>query len=261
MQKPFLKLNQYKFNLLDDLIPLIHSFRKKNIKEQTFVEPFLRTGSVFLNVQDFDNFILNDLNVDIFMLFNQIKNNHNLFIEDTKKLFTLESKEKKYFEEMVKKYNKNNDYYETCKVFIYLNRHALKGLVKLNKYGQYKKPYFPEKEICLMHKKLINNKVNIFNHSFERVFENLEYADVVYCNPPNIEKINGNIDFNYKEHKKLTELALNSSLKGASIIISNSYNEITKELYKDCSEYYIKKTKTFILNKEIKKEEIIAIYA
>lgn len=261
MQKSFLKLKKSNYKFLDDIIPLIHSFRKKNLKEQTFIEPFLGTGSVFLNVQEFNNFILNDLSVNIFMLFSQIKNNPTVFIEDTKKLFTSESKEKIFFENMVRKYIKNNDYYEMCQIFVYLNRHAVQGITSLNKYGKYKNPYFPKKEINLMHEKLSNNKVSIFNHTFERIFENLEYADVIYCNPPDIEKLNTNIDFSYEQHKVLTQLATTACLKGSSIIISNSYNEITKELYKDCSEYYIKKIKTSIFNQKIEKEKIIAIYA
>ena len=74
MEKSFLKWAGSKYRMLDDLIPLINSFRKTNLKDQMFIEPFLGSGSVFLNVTEYNNFILNDLNVDLYMIFNQIKN-------------------------------------------------------------------------------------------------------------------------------------------------------------------------------------------
>lgn len=260
MKKSFLKLKDSNEGILDELIPLIESFKNESLKEQTLIEPFFGSGSVFLNIEKFNNFILNDINIDIFMLFNQIKNNPDLLIEDSKKFFSTEKNEKLYFDKMINLYNKNNNYYEICKIYLYLNRHGIK--IKSNiedeyiwKFKNYKTPYFPEKEIHLMNNKLKKSNVQIFNHSFERIFDNLEYGDVVYCDPPEINNLN---EFTYEQHQNLTNLAISASLKGISIIISNNYNEISKELYKDCSEYYIK-----TLNKKLKntKEEIIAIYA
>lgn len=258
MKKSFLKIKESNEKILEDLIPLIESFKNEKLKEQTLIEPFLGSGSIFLNIEKFKNFILNDLSVDIFMLFNQIKNNSSLLIEDSKKIFTIESNQKDFFDKMSNLYNKSNNYYEICKIYMYLNRHGIK--IPINneieeyvwKFKNYKTPYFPEKEINLMSNKFKKENVQIFNHSFERIFDNLEYGDVVYCDPPEISNLN---EFTYAQHQKLNHLAISASLKGVSIIISNSYNEISKELYKDCSEYYIK-----TLNKS-RKEEIIAIYA
>lgn len=264
MKKSFLKMNNSQYEILEDLIPLIHSFRKKNLDEQTYIEPFLGDGSVFLNVEKYTNFILNDINVDIYMLFNQIKNNHKQLVEDTKKLFTIESKEKRIYEEMSNRYNKSNNYYDMCQLYIYLNRHSFKGLMNHNenrkliaKYGRYKNPVVPEKEIEIMHEKLNINKIQLFNHSYETVFDNLDYGDVIYCNDV---KVNKPQDIN-EQQKQLVNLAVKACIKGSSVIITNTYNEITKELYKDCSEYYIKKIERCIAGTHTEKEKIIAIYA
>ena len=271
-KKSFLKWAGSKYRMLDDLIPLIHSFRNPKLTEQTFIEPFVGSGTVFLNVEGFSHYILNDLSVDIYMLMQQIKKNPDNLINDTKLLFTVENNEKENFKELVKKFNTTSDYYERCKIFIYLNRHCFNGLMRFNQsgkyntpFGRYLNPYFPENEIQEMYKKLNTGKVDIFNHSFERVFSNLEYGDVVYCDPPYVSSFsqyNSEV-FNIEHQKLLANLALDSALKGKTVIISNHYNDITKELYKDCSEYYIKKVRRSISAKgqnRVEVEEIIAIY-
>lgn len=261
MNKSFLKWTESNNKILDDLVPLIKSFKKSNI-EQTYLEPFLGSGSVFLNIDNFDNYILNDLSVDIFMLFTQIKNNCQILIEDTRSLFSEKNQNKETYNILVEKYNKSNDYYEKCKLLLYLNRHSFNNIVRFNKSGKYnvsfgeiKKPYFPEDEINLMNKILNERSVSLFNHSYERILDNLDYGDVVYCDPPKTNK--NHLGFSVEQHLNLTKLAVTNSLKGATIIISNEYNDITKELYKDCSEYYIKKIKNVRKNTE----EMIAIYA
>jgi len=273
MEKSFLKWAGSKYRMLDDLIPLINSFRKTNLKDQMFIEPFLGSGSVFLNVNTYDNFILNDLNVDLYMIFNQIKNNPEEYIKDLKELFNENNNQVAVFKDFVKKFNATNDYYERAKIFIYLNRHCFNGLMRFNQsgkyntpFGRYSKPYLPEKEILKMNEKLNKNKVQLFNHSFERIFENLEYGDVVYCDPPYIESFTQyNADsFNYDKQKLLADLALTASLKGSTVIISNHYNEVTQELYKNCSEYYIKEVRRSISAKSENRgtvKEIIAVFA
>lgn len=260
MNKSFLKLTQTNNKILDDLVPLIKSFKKSNIN-QTYIEPFLGSGVVFLNIDNFENYILNDLNVDIFMLFSQIKNNYQMLNNDTKKLFNETNRSQENFHMLIERYNKSNNYYERCKLFIYLNRHSVSSQLNFNPSGKYntyfkdKSPYFPENEIILMNKTLNSKNVSLFNYSYEKIFDNLEYGDVVYCDPPEIG--NGHLGFNFEDYRKLVKLSMINYLQGAKIIISGEYNELTKELYKDCSEYYIKKIKT---NKK-NKEEIIAIYA
>lgn len=268
MKKSFLNWENFNNEELMQIVPLIHSFKKENLKNQMFIEPFLGSGSLFLNVDKFDNFIINDTNIQIYMLFKQIKHGHIGFIEDLKLMFCEQTNNKDFFTEEVKKYNSSNDYYKKCLSLIYLNKHSFNNMIRFNQSGKFnssfvknKTPYFPEKEIIEMNKKLNMGEVQIFNHSFERIFDNLEYADVIYCNPPQNYQKDDSLDFDYEKHKLLNELAFTASLKGSIVLIYNNYNEISKELYKDCAEYYIKKSKTYVAGKKIEKEKMIAIYA
>lgn len=268
MNKSFLNWDTDIYDITKDLLPLFKSFKKSNLNEQTFVEPFFGSGSIFLNIDIFDNFIFNSMNVNIFMLINQIKINSNLFISDCKKLFNQNSKNENYFNNTIKEYKATNDYYEKCQKFLFLNQYGIhsQGNVftgfeneenDLLFFHSRKKNYFPEKEIILMSQKLNEKKNQIFNHYFERVFENLEYGDVVYCNPPKKEN-----EFNQEEHKLLNDLSFKCSLQGSMVIVSCDYNDLNKELYKDCAEYYIKKVKNYSKKIEnTKKYEMIAIYA
>lgn len=272
MNKSYLKWAGSKYRMLDDLIPLIHSFKDTKNKDQTFIEPFVGSATVFLNVTEYDNYILNDLNADIYMLLNQIKNNPKILIDDINQLIINENNNKEKFKEYVEIFNKTKDYYERCKIFIYLNRHCFNGLMRFNKsgkyntpFGRYPKPYNPEKEILLMNKKLNENKVELFNYSFERIFDNINYGDVIYCDPPYVSNFTqyNSESFTYQHQEELRNKAESAIIKGATTIISNSYNDITKELYKNCSEYYIKKVRRSIAAKggdRKEAEEIIAIY-
>lgn len=268
MEKSFLKWDNIDSSYLEKIIPLIHSFKKEGMKEQTFIEPFLGSGSVFLNIDKFENYILNDTDINIFMLFNQVKNGSDIFLQDLKEFFTESTNDKVFFKEAVKNYNSSNDYYKKCVLLLYLQRHSFNNLVRFNKLGNFnatfakkQQSYYPQQEIKKMNEKLNKNIVQIFNYSFQRIFENLEYGDVVYCNPPQNYKNDDNDSFDLEKHKLLNHSAFESSLKGSNIIISNNYNEITKELYKDCSEYYIIKSKKNIAGKIFEKEKMIAIYA
>ena len=61
-----------------------------------------------------------------------------------------------------------------------------------------------------------------------------------------------------------TRYLYNPSLPNSTVIISNHYNDITKELYKNCSEYYIKEVRRSISAKSENRgtvKEIIAVFA
>lgn len=259
MKKSFINCSNSNVEILDDLVRLLHSFKSVNL-EQTFIEPFLGSGVVFLNMEKYDNFIINDANIDIFILFNHLKDNGKQLLEDIKVL----NAQNNNLEAILHRYYQTSNYYERCKLFVFLNNYGISyemlEKTENNIVDQYKiindfeknGVNFSEEEINYFIKKLDNHYTSIFNYSFERIFENLEYGDVVYCDPPEINK-----DFSVEKHVLLNKLASSASLKGSKIIISNKYNEMNKELYKDCSEYYIKKVKNFKHNKE----EMIAIYA
>lgn len=252
MKKSFINCSDSNADILEDLIRLLNAFKSGN-SEQTFIEPFVGSGVVFLNMEKYNNFIINDTNVDIFILFQNMKNNKETLLEDIKNL----NKQTNDINHILQKYYKTSNYYEKCKLFVILNSYGINYEQLENSetiIGQSTKFFndFSLKKIDCFVEKLNNNCVSIFNYSFERIFENLEYGDVVYCDPPDI-----NCCFNAEQHKLLNKLAFTASLKGIKVVISNKYNEMNKELYKDCSEYYIKRIKT----SDQPKEEMIAIYA
>lgn len=256
MKKSFINCAESNVGILDDLIPLLHSFKSPNI-EQTFIEPFLGSGVVFLNIEKYDNFILNDKNIDIFVLFNYLKSNNETFTKELKELCSNKPPNKSIISNLLERYYKTSDYYEKCKLFVFLNSFGV-NYVQLEDENK-KKLYLNKNNYCFSIKKInyfINklntSSVSLFNYSFERIFENLDYGDIVYCDPPSRKE-----HFSIEQHKLLNKLAWSACLKGIKVIVSHEYNEMNKELYKDCSEYYIKRIKNF----DTTKDEMIAIYA
>ena len=70
-----------KKRVIDDILKIMPIKNKKRL-----VEPFVGGGSVFLNT-NFDQYLLIDMNNDLIELFNTIKANPTVFINDAASFF------------------------------------------------------------------------------------------------------------------------------------------------------------------------------
>jgi DNA adenine methylase len=274
MEKSFLKWAGSKYRLLNELLPVLTSFIDPKIKNQTFIEPFVGSGTVFLNMSGIDNFILADNNSNLLNLYLDLQKNYEHFIEHAKKYFIEENNNVEAYKKLVAYYN-SQDITDAEKgyLFIYLNRHCFNGLMRFNKsgrfntpFGRYKSPQFPEQSLQIMRDKIHNHQVQFMQADFSRVMENIKYGDIVYCDPPYVSSFNqyGSDLFGMEQQKNLAYLATQGAKRGAKVVISNHYNEITKELYKDCSEYKVVSVRRSIASRGEHRghvEEIIAVYA
>jgi DNA adenine methylase len=274
MEKSFLKWAGSKYRLLNELLPILSEFVDSKIENQTFIEPFVGSGTVFLNMTGVDNFILADNNPNLFNLYMDIQKDYEHFIENAKKYFVAENNTPEAYKKLVTYYNSQEiTATEKGYLFIYLNRHCFNGLMRFNKsgrfntpFGHYKNPQFPEESLRVMCDKIHGTNVQFFQADFSRVMENIKYGDIVYCDPPYVSSFNqyGSDLFGIAEQKQLATLAKKGAQRGAKVVISNHYNEVTKELYKDCDEYKVVSVRRSIASKGEHRgtvEEIIAIYA
>ena len=124
MEKSFLKWAGGKYKLLPKLIPMLEKFEDKKIN-QTFIEPFLGSGTVFLNFNKVSNFILNDTNKDLIHIFNLLQDDNN-FVEKSSIYFKDINNDPDFFKKIVVQFNRVATPDQRAQIFIYLNKFLIK---------------------------------------------------------------------------------------------------------------------------------------
>lgn len=271
LNKSFLKWAGSKYRLLPQLLPILDKLVDPELN-QVFVEPFVGAGNVSLNFNKLNSFILSDSSLLLMHMYYYIKSDPNLFIKNSMKYFEIESNDVDYFKSIVKKFNNESDMSKKIEMFIYLNRNCFNGLMRFNSlgnfntpFGRYKTPKFPKDEIMNMHSFLTKNEVQLINRDYKVVLENCMFGDLVYCDPPylNTFSLYDKHAFNYENHKELAELIQKIALRGARIVVSNSYSDLTLKLYRGATDVKVVEVRRSISANGEKRgiqKEIIAIY-
>lgn len=160
---------------------------------ETYYEPFLGGGSVFLNLlkndHDVERFRLSDKNSGLIGIFDIVKDNPESLIHNYQQHWWNFQESVDYYYVVRDNYNKTKDPY----LLYFLSRTCYNGTIRYNKKGEFnvshhmnRKGMAPSKieEIILYYHKLMKDKDIEFScRSFEEVCpESLD--DVVYCDPP-----------------------------------------------------------------------------
>ncbi|HED3851542.1 TPA: DNA adenine methylase [Enterobacter soli] len=235
-QRPFLKWAGGKYSLLPELDRLIPEGKR-------LVEPFVGGGSVFLNSEKHDSFLLADVNADLINLYQMLEVDHIRVCSLAKILFERANSEEAYKELRDEFNNQRMGAPERAAAFLFLNRHCFNGLIRYNRdgffnvsWGKYEAPYFPEIEIKAF--KVKSHKCVFLNAGYRRTLALAGDGDVVYCDPP-YEPLPGTAGFtNYAaggfiwdDQIALAENCVSAHQRGAKILISNSTAPRVLELY------------------------------
>lgn len=247
--KPFLKWAGGK----RQLIPQI----KKNMpkKYNNYYEVFLGGGAVLFSIQP-SYAIINDSNKELINCYEVIRDHPDELIEELK----IHKNDKDYFYEIrgldrsTKKYNKLSSIQRASRI-IYLNKTCYNGLFRVNSQGEFNVPYGKYKNpdivneavIKAVSKYLRDNKIEILNQDFSQALNSAQKGDFIYLDPPYDPvsdtasftgyDING---FHKEDQRRLKELVDQLHEKGCKILLSNSYTDFIRDLYKDT---YYKQTK------------------
>lgn len=255
------------------VIPHIQSILPSQGKRR-LVEPFVGGGSVFLNLP-FDEYLLIDMNQDLITLFNLLKTNCDVMIEQSSRYFNGMYNNADAYYALRAEFNASSDPVERSSLFIYLNRHGYNGLCRYNNkggynvpFGRYKHPYFPEKEMRFFAQRA--QTATFIQGDFATAFAQLSIGDVVYCDPPyspinrtaNFTAYAGN-GFGDDEQSRLVKCAQHAQTQGIATLISNHLVPFTQTLYKDATTQ-----KTFSVQRNIsqkgnargKVKEVLALY-
>lgn len=235
-QRPFLKWAGGKYSLLPELDRLIPEGKR-------LVEPFVGGGSVFLNSEKHESFLLADVNADLINLYQMLEVDHIRVCSLAKILFERANSEEAYKELRDEFNNQRMGAPERAAAFLFLNRHCFNGLIRYNRdgffnvgWGKYEAPYFPEFEIKAF--KLKSHKCVFLNAGYRRTLALAGDGDVVYCDPP-YEPLPGTAGFtnyaaggfSWADQISLAESCVAAHQRGANVLISNSTAPRVLELY------------------------------
>lgn len=237
--RPFLKWPGGKRQLLRELL------RHMPKKYGRFFEPFVGGGALFFAVKPEYGYI-SDINPELINVYEVVQNNVEELIESLKKHKNTEE----YFYKL-RNADRTEEYQYWSKVekasrLIYLNKTCFNGLYRMNSdghfnvpYGFYKNPNIVDEQNLIACSTLLK-KTDIALASFEAVEKKARKGDFAYFDPPYVPLNRTSSftkyykdDFDLDAQFALRELCDRLTSKGVFFMLSNSYTETVKELYKN----------------------------
>ncbi len=250
--KPFVKWVGGKRQLLKqfremDLYPP-HNF---NPLSSAYFEPFVGGGAVFFDLLP-QKAVLSDLNKELVITYNIIKNDINALIGSLKKY----KYEKEYYLKIRAKKIENLSDLEIASRFIYLNRTCFNGMYRVNKdggfnvpFGKYSNPTICDEDNLRKVSSALKN-VKIENEDYKKVLGKAKKGDFVYFDPPYypVSKTASftsytKEDFLDKEQIELRDTFLALTKRGCFVMLSNSDTPFINKIYKEIEKYGVKITR------------------
>ena len=246
------------------LIDSIMDLMPKNIKNHTYVEPFIGGGAVFFHLQP-KNAIINDLNSELINVYNVVKENLDELIVDLRK----HKNEADYFYE-IRKLDRSKGFEKIEKIqrasrLIYLNKTCYNGLYRVNSagefnspFGRYKNPnYVNEPTLKAVSKHLNLNNIQILNTDYEDVLRGLDERSFVYLDPPyhpvsESSNFTGYVQGGWTifDQIRLREACDDLTNRGIKFLLSNSASGFIRDQYRDYNISIVKATRAINVNAE-----------
>lgn len=209
-------------------------------KGTRLIEPFCGSGAVMMNTA-YSNYVLADINADVINTYKTIRTSPDLVITLLSELYESCRKREQY-DAIRAEFNARTARSERmAAIFIYMNRHGYRGLCRYNKrkgefnvpWGDYRKPYFPEKEIRCMADRLVNTE--LLCAGFEDSLKLAREGDVVYCDPPYVNpgKFTNyhSSGFTEAQQRALVDILNKLPEKGVHVVASSHDAENIRHMY------------------------------
>lgn len=239
---PILKWVGGKRQLMDEIRQLVPK------SYTTYYEPFIGGGAVLFELQP-NKAVINDVNGELINLYNTIKDDVELLIEDLKK----HENTSEYFYK-IRELDRNREAYdiltnvEKASRIVYLNKTCFNGLFRVNKAGEFNSPFGKYKnpnivdEVTLRAVSKYFNRANIkiMNNDFEECLKGIRKGSFVYLDPP-YDPVSSSANFtgydkggfNREEQIRLKKMCDKLNKRGVKFLLSNSSTEFIKDLYKE----------------------------
>lgn len=228
---PFVKWVGGKRSIANELITLLPK------EFNTYYEPMVGGGALFYRLSNIiNNAILSDINPELIVTYQVVKNNVNELIEKLKEHEKNNSTE--YYYKIREQYYLKNPI-DIAARFIYLNKTCYNGLYRTNKNGKFNVPIGAYKNPTINQEENLKacsialQKATILCTSFEYIFPSTN--DFVYFDPPYYSTFDkySKYGFTEKDQYKLYNFFTNLDKLGVYCMLSNSNTPFILELYKN----------------------------
>lgn len=253
--KPIIKYRGGKSKEIPQIIQYIPDFTGR------YIEPFFGGGALFFYLEP-KNAIINDINKNLIDFYKDVKNNYFDIKNELSELEMIYKKNREEFDKLKLKYpdervndlneelyykirdmyNKiyDKEYFNYGTIYYFINKTAYSGMIRYNAKGHFNVPYgryknFNTSLLTKDHYILLQN-TEIFNYSYEKIFEMVKEDDFVFLDPPydcvfsdygNEEMKEG---FGEDRHRKLAKDFRNLKCKALMVIGKTA---LTEEIYND----------------------------
>ncbi len=238
--KPFVKWVGGKRQLLKQFKMMsLYPPKDFNPSKAKYFEPFVGGGAVFFDLLP-QKAVLSDLNSELVITYNVIKNDVKKLIKSLKK----HKNNKDYFLKIREKEPQKLSDVERASRFIYLNRTCFNGMYRVNSSGRFNVPFgsqsnpliCDEQNLFKVSDSLKN--VKIVEQDYKQVLKEAKKGDFIYFDPP-YYPINRTSSFTSytangfleKEQEELRDTYFELHKKGCFVMLSNSNTEFIKKLY------------------------------
>jgi DNA adenine methylase len=238
--KPFVKWVGGKRQLLAQFRRLnLYPPEKFDIKTGRYFEPFVGGGAVFFDLLPEKGF-LSDLNNELVITYNVIKNNVNELIKSLKKHKT----DKEYFLKVRAQDTNALTDVSVASRFIFLNRTCFNGLYRVNSKGGFNVPYGKHTnplicdEINLRKVSKALQSIEIKHQDYKTVLKKAKKGDFIYFDPPYypVSKTSSFTSYTKeafldKEQTELRDTFLQLHKRGCFVMLSNSDTPFINNIY------------------------------
>lgn len=244
---PVVKWVGGKRQLLDEIVPRL----PKHIT--TYCEPFLGGGAVLFSLQP-KNAIVNDLNADLMLVYEVIRDDVELLIASLDR----HQNTAEYFYN-IRDLDRDKDAYremsavERASRIIYLNKTCYNGLFRVNASGEFNSPFGHYKNPNIVNasvlravsKYLSANNIRLVHVDFEEALQQIPKGSFVYLDPP-YDPVSDTASFTgynrggfgREEQERLKRCCDELTARGIRFLLSNSVTLYIKSLYRN-SKYIV----------------------
>lgn len=269
---PFLKWAWSKRQVIDELA----KYYPPEINN--YFEPFLWGWSVYFDLKSkgliWWRSYLSDLNEELAITYNVIQ---KAPIELIKALKDFRKSNTKEFYLRIREWDRDTDYHnkytdiERAARFIYLNKTCFNGIWRVNSKNHHNVPYwknnnpsiFIEDNLLDCHYQL-NDKTLIDHYSFDKIEKKAKKWDFIFLDPPydpltDTAKFTSYTKefFNRDTQVQLSELYRKLDRRWCRVMLTNSYTDFIKDLYKDYAENFKFIRVKRIINRDVKSRNYI----
>ncbi len=234
----------------------------KNIMKLHYYEPFIGGGAVLFHLQP-KNATINDLNEELVNVYNVIKNDLDLLLEDLAK----HDNNAEYFYK-IRSVDRTQEFAKLTPVqrasrVVYLNKTCYNGLYRVNNAGEFNAPFGRYKNPNIVNRptlKAVSNFLNDKNiiiecKDYTKVLEAADSKSFVYLDPP-YYPISASSNFtgyvqggwSQADQIRLKNVCDELNRKGAKFLLSNSSALFIKDLYKSYEIISVKATRAINSN-------------